>query len=200
MAVDFEKIDMYKKYLNTLQPILDSYFEEQKEYICCKSGCAHCCEKGAYPFSEVEFIYLMLGFLKLDSQVREPILERIRTLKLEYEKAEKPKDFMYRCPFLGEDKMCTIYEFRGLICRTFGLIQKQNDGKTVMAFCRELGLNYAKVFDFETQKIDYEKVKELGYKNIPQAYLIGLKNLMSKDFLGDNKLEFGEIKSLIDWL
>ena len=200
MAVDFEKVDLYKKYLNTVQPILDGYFEEQKEYICCQKGCAYCCEKGAYPFSEVEFIYLMLGFLKLDIKIREGVLARIRDLKAEYEKSEDKSKFMYRCPFLGEDKMCTVYDFRGIICRTFGLIQKQSDGKTIMAFCRELGLNYAKVFDFETKKIDYNKVKELGYKNIPQAYLIGLKNLMSKEFLGDNELEFGEIKSLIDWL
>ena len=200
MAVDFQKVDMYKKYLNTVQPILDGYFEEQKEFLCCTKGCAYCCEKGAYPFSELEFIYIMLGFLKLDIETREGVLSRIRDLKSQYEKCEDKKNFMYRCPFLGEDKVCTVYEFRGLICRTFGLIQKLSDGKTIMAFCREHGLNYAKVFDFETQKIDYDKVKELGYKNIPQAYLIGLKNLMSEEFLGENKIEFGEIKSLIEWL
>lgn len=200
MEIDFEKVNLYKKYLNTLQPILDGYFEEQKEFLCCQKGCAHCCERGAYPFSKLEFIYIMLGLLKLDPETRDGVLSRIRELKSQYEQCEDKTKFMYRCPFLNEEKVCTIYDFRGIICRTFGLIQKQSDGRVIMAFCRELGLNYAKVFDFETKKIDYEKVKELGYKNIPQAYLIGLKNLMSEEFLGENKLDFGEVKPLIEWL
>ena len=182
----------YKVFLDILQGDLLAIFEHQKEYVCCKEGCSLCCESGNYPITNLEAEFLKEGYTLLPEELKKEISLKITKLK------ENPQE-MYECPFLI-NKRCSVYEHRPLICRTFGLIQKQNDGKTVMAFCRELGLNYAKVFDFETQKIDYEKVKELGYKNIPQAYLIGLKNLMSKDFLGDNKLEFGEIKSLIDWL
>ena len=58
--LDYNKLELYKKYLNTIQSFLDKYFEDQKEYICCQKGCAHCCEKGAYPYSQIEFDYLMI--------------------------------------------------------------------------------------------------------------------------------------------
>ena len=201
MAVDFEKIDLYKRYLNTVQPIIDKYFEEQKEYIKCSKGCSHCCEHGAYPYTEVEFTYLILGLLKLEPVIREEALQRIRDLKEEYSKTEDKKNFMHRCPFLGNDGCCLLYDFRGIICRTFGLIHKDHqNGHVTMSFCHELGLNYAEVYNKETKKLDYDKVKELGYKNIPQAYLLGLKNLMSEELLEGTSLEFGEIKPLIEWL
>ena len=144
---------------------------------------------------------MLLGLLKLDIEIREKALQRIRDLKEEYAKAEDKKHFMHRCPFLGENGCCILYDFRGLICRTFGLIHKDHQsGKVTMSFCYEYGLNYAEVYNKEIKKLDYDKVKKLGYKNIPQAYLLGLKNLMSEDIFENEKLDFGEIKSLIEWL
>ena len=48
--------------------------------------------------------------------------------------------------------------------------------------------------------LDENLVKELGYKNTPKAYQVDLKTLMAKDLFKDTVLDFGEIKSLIDWL
>jgi hypothetical protein len=93
-----------------------------------------------------------------------------------------------------------VYEFRALICRTFGLITLQESGKYTLPFCYSLGLNYSKVYNSENKKIDYEKIKNLGYKNNPEAHRTDLKNLVSPAIFKDEPLNFGKIKSLIDWL
>ena len=114
--------------------------------------------------------------------------------------AENKEKFMYRCPFLNDEKVCTVYDYRGLICRTFGLLKPNKDGKINMPFCQSLGLNYSKVYNKEKKMIDENLVKDLGYKNTPKAYQIDLKTLMSKDLFEDVVLDFGEVKSLVDWL
>ena len=106
--IDFEKLAQYKQYLNSIQSLLDSYFEHQSDYICCKKGCAHCCEKGVYPYSELEFNYLMLGVLNLPDNKKIEIAKRVDDLKNKY-KNFKGNEFTHRCPFLDEDKTCTVY-------------------------------------------------------------------------------------------
>lgn len=200
MEYSIEDFSKYKKYLNTISKVLDEYFENQKEYICCKKGCAYCCEHGQYPLSELEFHYLLLGFFKLDMKKQQEIIQKIKSLKEEYQKTEDKANFMYKCPFLGDDKVCTVYDFRALICRVFGLIIKHESEKISLPFCHSLGLNYSKVYDPENKMIDYEKVKALGYKEEPDVHKTNLKRLMSADFFEGEPLKFGEIKSLIDWL
>ena len=137
--LNFDELQLYKQYLNTIQVLLNDYFDNQKEYLCCKKGCAHCCETGAYPYSRLEFDYLMIGFFKMDLKEQQGVIKRIKDLKKEYETVENKEKFMYRCPFLNEEKSCTVYEYRGLICRTFGLLKPNKDGKINMPFCQSLG-------------------------------------------------------------
>ena len=198
--LNFDELRVYKQYLNTIQSVVNEYFENQKEYICCQKGCAHCCETGAYPFSRLEFDYLMIGFFKMDLKEQQGVIKRIQELKKEYETVENKEKFMYRCPFLNDEKICTVYDYRGLICRTFGLLKPNKDGKINMPFCQSLGLNYSKVYNREKKMLDENLVKDLGYKNTPKAYQIDLKTLMSKDLFKDVVLDFGEVKSLVDWL
>lgn len=197
--MDFERLKYFKQYLNTINSVLKGYFEEQKEYICCKKGCAHCCEKGQYPFSEVEFDYIMLGFFKLSKEEQIKVLERVKKIKEDYEKAEDKKGFMYRCPFLNDEKECSIYDFRGIICRTFGLLTVGSNDKLKVPFCQTLGLNFSKVIDREHKKIDEELVKKYNYKVPPKAYCIDLKNMTDPTIFAGQSFEFGEIKKLIDW-
>ena len=197
--LNIEKLRLYKSYLNTLQNTLDKYFENQKEYICCKKGCSLCCEKGIYPYSEIEYAYLVLGFFQLDKEKQVEILERIKSLKDEYLKSDKNEKFIHRCPFLDESGSCQVYEYRGIICRTFGLLQMNKDGKITRPFCGDKGLNYSKVFD-EDDMLDLEAVKNLGYKHYPQAFEITLGRLTDKRIFTDEILDFGEEKPLIEWL
>lgn len=197
---DLEELRQYKQYLNTIQSFLDKYFEDQKEYICCKKGCAYCCEKGTYPYSEKEFNYLMIGFFKMDLKEQQGVIKRIQALKKEYQNLENKENFMHRCPFLNEENICTVYDYRGLICRTFGLLKPNKDNEIIMPFCQSLGLNYSKVYNREKKILDDELVKKYGYKNTPKAYPLSFKTLMSKDLFKDVVIDFGEIKSLIEWL
>ena len=142
----------------------------------------------------------MIGFFKMDLKEQQGVIRRIQALKAEYERLEDKEKFMHVCPFLNEEGVCTVYDYRGLICRTFGLLKASDDDEIVMPFCKELGLNYSKVYNSETKMLDDELVKKYGYKNTPKAYPLSFKTLMSEDLFEDVKIDFGEIKSLIEWL
>ena len=43
----------YQLFLKELDNKLSLYFDQHKEYICCKKGCSLCCEKGDYPISKI---------------------------------------------------------------------------------------------------------------------------------------------------
>lgn len=199
MDYTLEDFIKYKKYLNTVQEVLDGYFEEQKEYLCCQKGCGHCCEKGSYPYSELEFKFMLLGFYRLEMEEQQNIMKRMIALKEESSDIEDKKEFMYRCPFLRDDKTCSVYDYRGLICRTFGLITEKENGKYILPFCHSLGLNYSKVYDPEGKRIDYDAVKALGYKIYPKARKTNIKTLMSEKMFECEPIQFGEIKSMIEW-
>lgn len=200
MDYTFEDFTRYKQYLNTIQQVLDSYFEDQKEYICCKKGCAHCCKKGNYPYSDIEAKFLLLGFFKIERSQQIKVIEKIKKLKEEYSKTENKKDFSHACPFLSDENVCLVYDYRGLICRTFGLLTIQASDEITIPFCNALGLNYSKVYDQAKKKLDYNKIKELGYKRMPDAHKTNLKTLMSEDFFEGEPIKFGEIKPLVEWL
>ncbi|MCQ2744554.1 MAG: YkgJ family cysteine cluster protein [bacterium] len=198
---NIERLTTYKKYLNTIQALINKYFEEQKDYIFCKKGCSHCCEKGCYPYSEIEFLYLYLGFLSLSVTEKIEISKRVEKLKTECEESKLEHDkFMYRCPFLRDTGECSVYDYRGLICRNFGIMHINLNNQITMPFCEDLGLNYSNVYNDETKKFDYEKVKEYGYKYIPKPYPITRASLMDKDLFEGEPLDFGETKTLLDWL
>lgn len=194
---DFSK---YKQYLNTIDSVLKKYFEEQKEYIFCKKGCAYCCQKGQYPYSELEFKYLLLGFFRIPLKEQQNVIKRIKDLKEEWQKIENKNEYKYRCPFLDENNICTVYDYRGLICRTFGLLTITPSDKCVIPFCHSLGLNYSNVYDSENKKIDFEKVEKEGYKIFPNARKTNIKTLMSPEIFENDPIEFGEIKQMIEWM
>lgn len=201
MDYTLEDFFVYKRYLNTIDVVLKGYFEDQKEYIFCKKGCSHCCEIGTYPYTDLEFKYLLLGFFRIPMKEQQKVIKRIQDLKKEYQECEDKKKFEHRCPFLDEDGVCTVYEYRGMICRTFGLITMLDDGGCVIPFCQELGLNYSNVYDPINKRIDMEKVKKLGFKNIPHPRKTSLKTIMSPEmFEGESPIDFGERKALIEWL
>jgi hypothetical protein len=85
-VLTYEELDKFKRYIKTIQYYLDQYFEDQKEYICCHRGCSHCCEKGSYPYSKMEFEYLLIGFFKLDLKEQQGVIKRIQALKEDYSK------------------------------------------------------------------------------------------------------------------
>lgn len=189
--------DNYEKFLGYLNVKLQSFFEQQKEYICCKEGCSLCCKTGVYPISEIEFLYLKSALSELDYELRVKILDKILQLKKEKMQQGNDRNWTYICPFLVNDR-CSIYEKRPIICRTFGLPYFL-DEKIKVPSCLFEGLNYSQVYDYSTGQLSDVKFKELGYKQEPLAYNLSKKFLYNSKLAEVCNLNFGKDKALIDW-
>lgn len=191
-------LNNYVEYLKILNNKLDGFFANQAPYIFCKKGCSKCCEKGEYPFSKIEIKFLLAGALLLDDDVRAKIGDNIKEI-IKQKKEFKGDVFLYKCPFLIDNE-CVVYDYRGIICRTFGLISSCENSKIKAPFCSHHNLNYSNVMDLEKEVISEEKYSKLGDIQEPLAFNIDYKFLTGKNFEEEFGFEFGEKKSLIDWL
>lgn len=201
--MDNSKLGNYLLYLNVIQKKIDKFFDDQKEYIFCHEGCAKCCKKAQFPYSEIEFRLLLEGMFSLDKDLQMQIMERIEKViqaKKEHFKKTPDEKFRYDCPFIVDDR-CSVYKFRGLICRYFGLMDFKPgvEHSSQIPFCAYEGLNYSNVIDFEKRVISTEKFKEQGFKNEPKAFNTGYLALTDEVFAEKFDFEFGETKPLIDW-
>ena len=95
----------YETFIKKLDEKLTLYFDAQKENICCQIGCSECCEKGDYPLTGIELLYLMQGHMKLEPEVKKQVQENIKNMK---------KGGV--CPYLINNR-CSIYTYRPIICR-----------------------------------------------------------------------------------
>ena len=147
-----------------------------------------------YPFSKIEFDYIMLAYKNLPVDVQITIKNKVQELKKKY----TLEDFFYECPFLI-NKSCVVYDKRGLICRTFGLITEDESKILTLPFCAEKRLNYSKIYNKDTKRLDENLVREYAYSVEPKAYNLSRQNLMYG--LSDNLgFDWGETKLLVDWL
>ena len=190
------RISDYLLYIAYLTKKLEGFFEKQYPYICCKKGCAKCCKNGEYPFSLAEFNFIMIGFSKLPVKTQEIIKEKIKKIKSEKEKS--PENFTYECPFLINNE-CLVYDFRGIICRSFGLMSINPTGKSKIPFCAYEGLNYSNVLDKDTTVISTEKYQKLGDVPEPLAFNVSYEYLTSDEIGKNFHINFGEKRALIDW-
>ena len=140
----------------------------------------------------------MLGTRFLDkdtfNQVEKNMFE-VKNAKKEHNENEK---FMHKCPFLI-NKKCSLYKFRGLICRTHGLAFFSKENKLLVPACVDKGLNYSNVYDFENKTISVEKCENSGIKQEPLAHNVGLHFMTNNSFIDSIGLKFGEIKPMIEW-
>lgn len=194
-------LELYEKYLENIGKSLDKFFEEQKPYICCKKGCSLCCEKGEYPFSELEFKYAMIGFDKLNEEEKNIVKNKAAKIKKNKEISKEAK-FLYECPFLI-NKICSIYNNRGLVCRNHGLayyLKKKNDEmKYILPHCVNDKLNYYSVYDEKTGTISSEKWAETGIEVEPVSHNVSWEFLTNNNTTKQLGINFGDAKSLIDW-
>ncbi len=193
---DFSLKKRYEIFLYTLNKELQKMFDNQSEFIKCKEGCSYCCEKGEYPFSELEFNYLIDGYKKLDENTKKIIKENIKTIN-EEKKQNTEKIFMHKCPFLI-NKRCSVYNNRGIICRTFGLLCEHNDGRLTIPFCHEYGLNYAQLYDKELGQLIDERDGVKLSKTEPAAYRIERDNIMNLSIAKNLNIVWGNSKTMLD--
>ncbi len=190
-------LENYVTYLKFLDEKFKRFFERQKPYIFCKRGCGKCCKGAQFPYSQVEMLYLLQGASQLDVETQKIIEENIEKT-LEEKKNFKGEKFKYDCPFLINNE-CSVYEYRGIVCRAFGLMETTESGIIKAPFCYEIGLNYSNVMQEDGKNISVEKFKKLGVKEEPVAFNIGYKFLTDPDFERGFNFTFGDKKPLIEW-
>lgn len=191
----------YEKYLEIIDSYLGKFFEQQKPYIFCKKGCSICCETGTYPFSKLEFDYLMIGYEKLPEKIKVQIQENIMNLKKEKNKSKEEK-FLHICPFLL-NKKCSVYKYRALICRNYGLMSfynKKGEQRYHIPCCVNNGLNYSNVYDKELGILTTEKWKQTGIEIEPVSYNVNLTFLVDNKLTQHLNLELSSQKVIMDWL
>ncbi|WP_165070644.1 YkgJ family cysteine cluster protein [Desulfovibrio sp. ZJ200] len=114
--------------------------EAQPHCVTCKEGCSDCCH-ALFDLSLVEAMYLNRAFSRTfeHGPERSAILSRaaetdrrLTRLKRDLFRAEKdgesPEAIMaraaqikLRCPLLGDDRRCLLYESRPVTCRIYGV-------------------------------------------------------------------------------
>ena len=124
----------YPKFLEDLDKKLENYFNSQASYIFCQKGCADCCKKGDYPMTDLEIKYLMIGYEKLDLNIKTIVQQNIKTMK---------KGGC--CPFLINND-CSVYKFRPIVCRVHGLAYLCKDNVVKLPYCRKSGKNYSELY------------------------------------------------------
>ena len=184
-------IENYEKFLKSVSEDIEKIFDYQKEYICCKEGCSHCCKRGDYPMSEIEYKYLMIGFEKLDDEIKEKIKNNIK-------KAKSINTDSYICPFLIENS-CSIYKYRPIVCRTFGVLTEDAKGNPAFPFCSTIGLNYSKIYDKEKKHLSAALVKQNNFHTFPKIFRLSNKVVMNIPLAKNLNIDFGKSKKMIDF-
>lgn len=180
----------YEKFLTEFDEILNTLFKEQKQYVNCKKGCSKCCKKGDYPFSQLEFSYLTQGYLSLSANTKILVQQNIRNLLMD-KKEYKGERFEHKCPFLINDE-CVVYEYRGIICRTFGICYYDDTkGYVRLPECVNDGLNYSKYYD--------EKENILKIQDVPKVNL-RIDRVLKSELSEKYELESGEIRPMLEWI
>lgn len=187
----------YINYLKFLDEKLEKFFKSQKPFIFCKKGCARCCKNAQFPYSVTEMKYLLSGLLTLDKDTLSVIEKNLENV-LGQKNLFKGKKFRYDCPFLI-DNQCSVYHYRGVVCRTFGLMTKYENDKLRAPFCTFQGLNYSNVLNLKKRTISPVKYKKLNVTEEPLGFNVSYKYLTDEDFEKAFCFKFGEKKPLIEW-
>lgn len=110
-----------QRYLEVLAAV-DAEFERNRSLhgirIQCRPGCTDCCHH-LFQITEIEAEYVGKGVRLLDAETRSALEARARAYLESYRDLSNRRARM-PCPALHEG-ICSIYEFRPLVCHKFGM-------------------------------------------------------------------------------
>lgn len=180
----------YENFLKDFDAVIYDLFKQQAKYVKCKKGCSMCCETGEYPFSHLEFSYLTKGYISLPNDKKHIVQQNIKNL-IKQKKEFKGKRFEHQCPFLI-DKECSVYEYRGIICRTFGL-GYYDDVKDYVKLpeCVHYGMNYSEYYDEETHTLSIDDVININLR---------IDRVLNSKLAQAYNFEYGDIRPMLEWL
>lgn len=85
----------------------------------CRDQCSACCHLFVSTPPGVARLIAQHIRETFDADAQATLLDRIKTAAAEIEQASSTTEVRVRCPLLGDDERCTIYEVRPLSCRAF---------------------------------------------------------------------------------
>ena len=192
------ELENYQEYLNMISEKIEGFFKKQEPYIFCTKGCSYCCERGEYPFSEIEYKYILEGMKNLPPETIAQIEENARQVKKEKSEFNMDLIFLYKCPLLINGE-CSVYDYRGIVCRAFGLMSLRKGKKSTIPFCSSMGLNYSNIYDKERHAITPEMYKLSGIEQPPLFFNVDYSFLTNEAFAEYYGFDFGEKRRIMDW-
>jgi len=140
MALDFtEYFERYEAVVADVDAVFKKFEADMPDLVKCGKGCSDCCY-ALFDITMVEAIYLNHKFNEKFSGIeRSQIMERadqadrqIHKLKRKVYKAsqqgrptqeilQEVAKARVRCPLLGDDNLCVLYENRPITCRLYGV-------------------------------------------------------------------------------
>ncbi len=140
MAINFkEHFIKYEAVVSMIDGIFNKVRQEFPKEVFCREKCSDCCY-ALFDLTIIEALYLNHKFNeKFSGEERQKIIDNaVKTdraiVKLkreayrEFEKNKNEVDILakmgrerIRCPLLGQDNLCMMYEFRPITCRIYGI-------------------------------------------------------------------------------
>lgn len=137
-------IPFFKKYealVANVETVFAQVRDKYPEEVKCKQGCADCCH-ALFDLTLIEALYVNSRFNeKIAEKEKHELLEKankadrlIYKIKKEAYRAHKDGENedtvieevakkRIRCPLLGENDLCDMYEYRPIACRVYGIPQ-----------------------------------------------------------------------------
>ena len=140
MALDFkEHFVKYEALVQMVDAVFDRVKEEYPKEVFCREKCSDCCY-AIFDMTLIEALYIKDRFLKKFSgkekndliQIADKTDRVLTKMKRDaYKQVQKGADQLeivgrmsqerVRCPLLGEDNLCTMYDHRPITCRVYGI-------------------------------------------------------------------------------
>lgn len=129
----------YEKLVSQADELFERVQKEHPECVTCKVRCADCCY-ALFDLTLIEAIYINYQFkISIEDKEKSRLIEKanradrkthmIKKRAYDSKKAGKTENEILRdiaaervrCPFLNDDEMCDLYEYRPITCRLYGI-------------------------------------------------------------------------------
>ncbi len=171
----------YEKIARGCEAVFLSLKEKYPQEVTCREGCVDCCY-ALFDLSFIEALYINHRFNEsFSGKNKEVILERAdradrevyRIKRWAFKERQKgvPEDIIFeeiarkkvRCPLLGDDNRCLMYEYRPVTCRVYGIPLVVGERVTT---CARTGFKPGEKYDVVFMDKIHKKLYELSVRAV----------------------------------